>query len=99
MPRHSNVIYANGGWKGARYDTFEAGQNVDPRSNFEMFQRKLLDGCGIDLGILQVESTPSIMRVWPTSTTAPACAGRSTTGRWSIGWRGIPDSGWPSPFR
>ena len=60
MPRNSNLYHANGGWKGARADTFDAGEDVDPRSNFGMFQTKLLDAHGIDLAILQVEATPAL---------------------------------------
>ena len=51
MPRNANLYLANGGWRGARADSFDAGEDVDPRSNFAMFQRKLLDTCGIDLAI------------------------------------------------
>lgn len=61
LPRNTSLHQANGGWKGARADTYDAGDDVDPRSNFAMFQQKLLDGCGIDLAILQVESTPSLV--------------------------------------
>lgn len=61
LPRNTGLHQANGGWRGARADTFDAGEDVDPRSNFPMFQRKLLDGCGIDLAILQVELTPSLV--------------------------------------
>lgn len=61
MPRNANLYLANGGWRGARADSFDAGEDVDPRSNFAMFQSKLLDACGIDLAILQVESTPAIV--------------------------------------
>jgi len=61
LPRNSGIHQANGGWRGARADTFDAGEDVDPRSNFRMFQQKLMDGCGIDLAILQVELTPSLV--------------------------------------
>jgi len=61
LPRNTGLYQANGGWKGARADVFDAGEEVDPRSNFEMFQRKLLDACGIDIAILQVELTPSLV--------------------------------------
>ena len=60
-PRIGSTLHANGGWKGARGDTFVAGEEVDPRSNFDMFQKKLLDECGIDLAILQVEATPGLV--------------------------------------
>ena len=61
IPRNTSLYQANGGWKGARADTFDAGEEVDPRSNFDMFQKKLLDACSVDVAILQVESTPSLV--------------------------------------
>ncbi|MCX6950547.1 MAG: hypothetical protein NTX39_12900, partial [Opitutae bacterium] len=61
MPRNTSLYLANGGWRGARADTFDAGEEIDPRSNFDLFQTKLLDAHDIDLAILQVEATPSLV--------------------------------------
>ncbi len=63
LPRYGSALQGNGGWKGARADVFDAGEDVDPRSNFDMFQKRLLEGCGIDIGILQVESSPTFVNL------------------------------------
>lgn len=73
MPRNSNLYQANGGFRGARADCFGAGNNVDPRTRLDLFQEKLLDGCGIDAAILQGEYTPAVMALADIDFAASLC--------------------------
>lgn len=73
MPRNSNLYQASGGFRGARADCFGAGNDVDPRSRIELFQEKLLDGCGVDLAILQGEFAPAVLALADLDFSAALC--------------------------
>ncbi len=60
LPKNGNIYHGSGGFRGARADCFDLGEEVDPRTRIELFQKKLLDGCGIDRAILQGEYTPAV---------------------------------------
>lgn len=73
MPRNSNLYQASGGFRGARADCFDAGEDVDPRSRLELFQEKLFAGCAVDLAILQGEYTPAVMALADVDFAAALC--------------------------
>jgi uncharacterized protein len=60
LPKNSNIYHGSGGFRGTRADCFDLGEDVDPRTRIDLFQKKLLDGCGIDRAILQGEFTPAV---------------------------------------
>ncbi len=81
MPRNSNLYQASGGFRGARADCFGAGNDVDPRSRIELFQEKLLDGCGVDLAILQGEYAPAVLALADLDFSAALCR---ATNDWTL---------------
>ncbi len=73
MPRSTDLFSSNGGYRGARADCFEGEEDVDPRSRFELFDKKLLVDCAVDIAILQGEYTAPLLSLVDVEYSAALC--------------------------